>query len=61
MSSDISIVYNLSELRPDMKEVLNNPKRELVEKNGEFIYKQWLHNNKTYNIMKYNKDNTNPT
>ncbi len=59
MSSDISIVYNLSELRPDMKEVLNNPKRELVEKNGEFIYKQWLHNNKTYNIMKYNKDNTN--
>lgn len=57
MSSDISIVYDLSELRPDIKEVLNNPKKELVEKNGEFFYKQWLHNNKTYNIMKYNKDN----
>ena len=55
MSSDIKIEYNLSDLTLDIKEVLNNPKKEIIEKNGEFLYKQWLHN-KTYNIIKYNKN-----
>ena len=49
------IKYDLLLIRKDMKEIINNPQKEVIEKNGEFLYKQWLHNDKIYNIIKYNK------
>lgn len=59
MSYEASIKYDLSLVRPDINNIINDPKKENIEKNGEFIYKQWLHNGKAYNIIKYNKNHEN--
>lgn len=59
MYYEASIQYDLSTVRPDINNIINDPKKENIEKNGEFIYKQWLHNGKAYNIIKYNKNHEN--
>ena len=53
------IKYDLMMMRNDMNDIINDPKKDNIEKQGEFLYKQWLDNNKRYNIIKYNKDNEN--
>lgn len=51
--SDSGINYDLTTVL-DIN-MINNPKKDIIENSGEFLHKQWLHNNKTYNIIKYNK------
>ena len=50
------IKYNLLDSDLDMKSLINNPNKEYIEQNNFLIYKKWIHKNKIYNVIKYNKD-----
>lgn len=56
MQSNVSIEYDLAKVKNDIKSILNNPSKDDIEKDQEYIYKQWIHNDKVYNIIKYNKN-----
>ena len=50
-----TIRYDLRNIRDDIEDVINNPTKDSIEKDNKFQYKQWLHDGKCYNILKYNK------
>ena len=56
LSREIDIKYNLKNVMENMEELVNIPDKEKLENNGRFIYKQWIHKEKIYNILKYNKN-----
>lgn len=49
------IRYDLRNIRNDIEDVIKNPTKDSIEKDNHFQYKQWLQNDKQYNIVKYNK------
>ena len=49
------IRYDLRNIRNDIEDVIKNPTKDSIEKDNHFQYKQWLQNDKEYNIVKYNK------
>ena len=54
MSYESSIQYELSAVRPDINDIINDPKKENIEKNGEFIYKDLKGN--IYKIVNKKKE-----
>lgn len=50
-----TIRYDLKNIRNDIEDVVKNPTKDSIEKDNYFQYKQWLHDGKCYNILKYNK------
>ena len=56
MQSNVGIEYDLAKVKNDIKNILNNPSKDDIEKDQEYVYKQWIHNDKVYNIIKYNKN-----
>jgi hypothetical protein len=51
-----TIRYDLKNIRPDIEDIIKNPIKEIIEKNNCLKYKQWLHNDKIYHIIKYNNE-----
>ena len=49
--------YNLKEIS-ELEKIIDNPSKENIDAK-KFKYIQWLHNNKIYHILKYNKENLN--
>ena len=56
MQSNVSIEYDLAKVTSNIENIINNPSKDDIEKDMEYTYKQWLHNDKVYNIIKYNKN-----
>ena len=56
MQSNVSIEYDLAKVTSKIENIINNPSKDDIEKDMEYTYKQWLHNDKVYNIIKYNKN-----
>jgi len=51
-----TIQYDLKNIKSNIEDIITNPIKDSIEKKNCFICKQWLHNDKTYNILKYNND-----
>jgi hypothetical protein len=51
-----TIRYDLRNIKNDIEEVIKSPTNDNIKNTNNFQYKQWLHNGKNYNILKYNKE-----
>jgi hypothetical protein len=55
-SQQPTIRYDLRNIKNDIEEVIKTPTNDNIKNTKIFQYKQWLHNGKNYNILKYSKE-----